>query len=229
MKGKKAGKGKAQESLCRGELGESARRIVEVAEGLFAEHGFDGVSMSDIAKAANVSKANLYHHFESKRNLYIAVVSACKNEIAPILHDMLNMPASFRDGFGKLAAGHLDGLLKRERVTRLVRREMLEDGERFGQELAQKVHGEQFANFVKVLRHAQDSGELRDDVDPAMVALLVVAANLFFFDSKNVFRHFPDVDFADDPRKYSTKGVDILLNGILAGKKKTKNKKNKRS
>jgi len=55
-----------------------AQSILEVAEQLFADSGFDSVSISDIAQRADVSKANIFHHFKSKEGLYLAVLkSAC--------------------------------------------------------------------------------------------------------------------------------------------------------
>ncbi|MCP4048031.1 MAG: helix-turn-helix transcriptional regulator [Gammaproteobacteria bacterium] len=44
--------------------------ILEAAECLFADRGFDAVSMSAIAKLANTSKSNIYHHFKNKNELY---------------------------------------------------------------------------------------------------------------------------------------------------------------
>ncbi len=37
---------------------------------LFAEHGYDGLSMSQLARDAQISKALLYHYFPSKRRLF---------------------------------------------------------------------------------------------------------------------------------------------------------------
>lgn len=44
-------------------------QIFEVACRLFAQRGFDGVSMRDIAEACGVSKATLYHYFPDKDSL----------------------------------------------------------------------------------------------------------------------------------------------------------------
>lgn len=54
------------------EDGSTARRtrILDVAQGLFAEHGFEAVSMRDIAAAADVSLALLTYHFGTKDRLY---------------------------------------------------------------------------------------------------------------------------------------------------------------
>jgi AcrR family transcriptional regulator len=52
----------------------SAReRILATAEELFAEGGFNGVSMRDIASKASVGLGQLTYYFESKRDLYLTV------------------------------------------------------------------------------------------------------------------------------------------------------------
>ncbi len=48
-------------------------RVLDVAERLFAEGGFDGVSMRDIATTAEVGLPLIVYHFETKRNLYRAL------------------------------------------------------------------------------------------------------------------------------------------------------------
>lgn len=49
-------------------------QLLEVAGTLFAQHGFHGLSMEQLADAAGVSKPVLYQHFPSKRDLYLALV-----------------------------------------------------------------------------------------------------------------------------------------------------------
>jgi TetR/AcrR family transcriptional regulator len=62
---------------------EGAERILAAAEELFAKEGFDAVSMNAIADKAGVSKANVFHHFKSKNDLYLAVIKqACQQACA---------------------------------------------------------------------------------------------------------------------------------------------------
>lgn len=49
-------------------------RILREARGLFTRHGFAAVSMQQIADAAGVNKATLYHHYRDKEALFLAVV-----------------------------------------------------------------------------------------------------------------------------------------------------------
>jgi AcrR family transcriptional regulator len=54
----------------------SARReqILSVALEAFAAHGYHNTSMNDVAEAAGVTKPVLYQHFDSKRDLYRALL-----------------------------------------------------------------------------------------------------------------------------------------------------------
>lgn len=54
--------------------GAKRRQIVEGARAMFLAQGFDAASMSDIAKAAGVSKGTLYVYFANKEQLFEAIV-----------------------------------------------------------------------------------------------------------------------------------------------------------
>ena len=55
---------------------EAQRSIVEAARQVFAERGYRGGSLRDVADRAGVSPANIVHHFGSKEALLIAVLEA---------------------------------------------------------------------------------------------------------------------------------------------------------
>jgi AcrR family transcriptional regulator len=55
-------------------MSKSKQRILNTASNLFSEFGFLGVSMEDIAKHLNITKAGLYYHFKSKKDLYLQVL-----------------------------------------------------------------------------------------------------------------------------------------------------------
>ena len=61
----------------------NARReqILDVALEVFATHGFHGSSMNDVADAVGVTKPVLYQHFDSKRDLYQALIDEVGNRL----------------------------------------------------------------------------------------------------------------------------------------------------
>ncbi|NUS44368.1 MAG: TetR/AcrR family transcriptional regulator [Mycobacteriaceae bacterium] len=52
---------------------ERRRLLIDAGERLFADHDYPAVLMADVAAAAGVSRALLYRHFPSKRDLFVAV------------------------------------------------------------------------------------------------------------------------------------------------------------
>lgn len=55
--------------------------IVEAAECVFIEFGFQKTSMDKIAQVANVSKRTVYNHFENKNELFHHILQACCDEL----------------------------------------------------------------------------------------------------------------------------------------------------
>jgi AcrR family transcriptional regulator len=57
-------------------LSASERRaqLVEVGRSVFAQHGYEGTSVEEIAKRAKVSKPIIYEHFGGKEGLYAVIV-----------------------------------------------------------------------------------------------------------------------------------------------------------
>ncbi|EIF00462.1 transcriptional regulator [Saccharomonospora glauca K62] len=53
---------------------ERRQQLLDVARSLFAEKGFDGTSVEEIAHRANVSKPVVYEHFGGKEGIYAVVV-----------------------------------------------------------------------------------------------------------------------------------------------------------
>ncbi|HXW86904.1 MAG TPA: helix-turn-helix domain-containing protein [Streptosporangiaceae bacterium] len=57
----------------RGDRGgaQTRARIADVATGLFIQHGFEEVTIADVAAAAGVSKVTVFHYFERKEDLLL--------------------------------------------------------------------------------------------------------------------------------------------------------------
>jgi TetR/AcrR family transcriptional regulator len=55
------------------------RRILEAAESVFAEAGFNGATTAEIARRAGIPKANLHYYFNTKEELYQRVLTGIIN------------------------------------------------------------------------------------------------------------------------------------------------------
>jgi len=71
--------------------------ILKAAQRLFAEKGYHGVSIDDIARQVDVSPAILYRHFKSKRLLYDAVLQTLSSQRESYVQTIINSGTSFED------------------------------------------------------------------------------------------------------------------------------------
>jgi TetR/AcrR family transcriptional regulator, mexJK operon transcriptional repressor len=62
---------------------EKRAAILDAAQRLFPDRGYDGVSMDAIAQAAGVSKLTVYSHFDDKESLFAAAVTTCCEDLLP--------------------------------------------------------------------------------------------------------------------------------------------------
>ncbi len=64
--------------------------ILDVAEELFVEHGYRETTVSDIAKRAGMSAANLYRHYENKEDIAAACAHRCIEKKNAAMRDVLH-------------------------------------------------------------------------------------------------------------------------------------------
>jgi AcrR family transcriptional regulator len=67
------------------QVDERREQLIEAGARLFAEHAYEEISMREVAQAAGVSKALLYHYFPSKIELFKAAVAEKAAELGKLI------------------------------------------------------------------------------------------------------------------------------------------------
>ena len=171
--------------------------------------------MSTIARLANTSKPNIYHHFGSKNDLYLAVMKTAAQRSSALLDALADASGTFQQRLSGFSAGQLENILAHKRSTQLILHEALSGGSQRGREIAEHFVKESFTRLVDMVHQGQQEREFRNDVDPALAAFMIVAANLFFFQAAPVMQYIPEFSITDDAGNYSGGVMDILFNGVL--------------
>lgn len=78
---------KSQTSAPRAKGQRTSVRILDAAEKLFAQKGYKGTSLRDIARNAHIQQPGIYKHFDSKQHLYTAVLD---RGLSPMIDAMQN-------------------------------------------------------------------------------------------------------------------------------------------
>jgi AcrR family transcriptional regulator len=155
---------------------EGAREaILNAAEAVFAEHGFDGARVDAIAEVAGYNKSLLFQYFGDKIGLYEAVTRRADIEItelemrmlAPFLEDETIASDAFRfkPFLETMIRGIFDYLREHPRLTRIILWEQAEGWQTFKKFLT-RDDVEDADQFRKLFDKACEAGILRSDVDP---------------------------------------------------------------
>jgi AcrR family transcriptional regulator len=82
----------------------TADRILDAAEQVFAERGYDAASLGAVADRVGIRPQAIYNHFKGKWALYVAVLERLLDPFLAILDRAVNAPPSPRRGDESLAA-----------------------------------------------------------------------------------------------------------------------------
>jgi AcrR family transcriptional regulator len=108
---------------------QTAERILDAAEVLFAERGYAGTSLRDVATQVELRIPSLYNHFPSKDALYGAVLGRGIGPVLEMLAEFATLPAAERDN-NVLVARVMEVLRRHPHLPKLIQHETLTGGAR---------------------------------------------------------------------------------------------------
>jgi AcrR family transcriptional regulator len=153
--------------------------LIAAGTGLFAERGYDGVPVADIAAKARVNKAMINYHFGGKRNLYLAIVSATFTEIVARVEALAESPRPAPELLRDLVAVVGETATRRSpHFCAMMLREVLSGGKHLERALAQPVRV--LGAVQRIVERGVREGTLRP-VDPVLTHLSIVGSLVFFF------------------------------------------------
>jgi TetR/AcrR family transcriptional regulator len=170
--------------------------------------------MADIASAAGVSKATVFHHYRSKRQLYASLVgdafAGFREQLLPLLDAEGDVQGSLRD----FAAAHVERLTRMQGTMRLIAREMLSGDAGTGDDLVSGEMSRNFSLLVDALRRGQASGTVRADADPGLAVFLLLCSSWSVFQTGALVRRNPDLAIAASTETYAAELARLLYLGL---------------
>jgi len=131
--------------------------ILDAAEKIFAQVGFDGAKMSDIARAASVAEGTVYLYYKNKQDLLAGVVGRFWTQLTLGAEAAIEPDATTRAQLEQLGRYHLQSLLNQFEVVSLTNRA------RPQQEQDLDQVREYVRVFDRIMQRGVDRGELPKD------------------------------------------------------------------
>jgi AcrR family transcriptional regulator len=186
----------------RGEV--TAVRILDAAEDLFAEHGYHGTTLRDVATRVGLRIPSLYNHFASKEALYSAVLARGIGPVAALLAELARAPEAERNDPRRVIEPIMRLLAERPRLPRLVLHETLSGGERLTPMLREWM-APTFARAQELVEErgrASPLGPSGERLAPEQASLLVLAMYhvvVGFFASAPLYRAVTGTELLAEP------------------------------
>jgi TetR/AcrR family fatty acid metabolism transcriptional regulator len=132
--------------------------ILDAAEKIFAQVGFDGAKVSDIARAASVAEGTVYLYYKNKQDLLAGVVGRFWTQLTLGAEAAIEPDATTRAQLEQLGRYHLQSLLNQFEVVSLTNRA------RPQQEQDLDQVREYVRVFDRIMQRGVDRGELPKDI-----------------------------------------------------------------
>jgi len=126
-------------------------KIIETADRLFGDMGFDATSTNMIAESSNTNKALIHYHFRSKEGLFLAVLDRYFENLSSKLKGAILEDAPIHDRLSNLISTYMDFLEQNNNYIRIVQREIM------GGKNMDRVVKHMLSNFEVILQVLSDS------------------------------------------------------------------------
>lgn len=153
--------------------------LLSVARGAFAEFGYSGASMNEIASRAGIRKPSLFHHFATKKALYVEAVGAALAPLGGLVAEAAGGGGGFLERLDLLGGLVVDHLGAHPETARLLVREVLDRGP-FLSEGGQEAAASILDGVVAFLEQGMDAGAFARS-DPRHLTLSIIGVHLFYF------------------------------------------------
>lgn len=99
---------------------DAAARILDAADTLFCERGYDGVSVRDVAEKAAVNKASVFYYFSSKGELFEQVVNRLYKQQRNAMREAYEQQGPVIDRIHRLMDAYFDFFESHSRFAKLM-------------------------------------------------------------------------------------------------------------
>jgi AcrR family transcriptional regulator len=150
---------------------QTAERILDSAEILFAEHGYAGTTLRDVATAVDLRIPSLYNHFDSKEQLYAAVLDRGIGPVIELLSELVEAPTSQRVDAASVLQRIMDLLSEHPHLPQLLLHESLGRGQRLTPMLRDRI-APIFAKAQTIVESREGTHRWERDQLPLLVLAL---------------------------------------------------------
>ena len=149
--------------------------ILDAAKGAFADKGFEGTSIADIARTAQISDGLVYRYFRNKRELLYEVLRKFYERILLDLETQVFKHDGFSARLETLIRRHLEVFVSDTDLCRLFISEVRTASDYEGSSI-QELNRLYTSVLIRIVKDAVKTGEVRPEVNPKLLRDVIFGA-----------------------------------------------------
>jgi len=186
------------------EFNEKQLEILQVAEQLFAEEGFDGTSVRDIAKKANVNIAMISYYFGSKEKMLEALVLNRISDMRLQLESLYNENIPPFAKVDKMVELYISRINKNRCIYQILHFEFSTKKRELNFESFTDMKRSNLETFKNIIKEGQDSGEFQKDINVALLPPIIMGTYFQFQMNKPLYLKILDLKTEEAYENYIT-------------------------
>ncbi len=189
-------------------------RILHVAAKLFAQKGFAGTSIREIARAAQVTNPVIYYHFRSKRGLFQEIISQTINSSLQAIDAVTEQVCQPAEQIAGIVRSLCSYGVAHINTLQMIHRELVGVGKDDSiYRMVAEYKKQLFSRIGVIIQRGITAGQFRT-VDPKAASLALLGS----VNAVVVWDTFPPSEVATEPsiEKPAEELVSVLLHGLMA-------------
>lgn len=145
--------------------------ILEAAERIFVEHGYEGATIRKIADEVGLSSTALYMHFADKGEILLQICRDAFDMLLASVRELAALDAPPEVRLRRMIEAYIDFGFAQPNAYRLIYLTRPREARDGAQSAAQELGGELFAAFEEVVRETVEAGRMSGDASTTAQAI----------------------------------------------------------
>ena len=199
-------------------------QLLKLAEQMFAERGYDGVSLRDLADEAGLTPAMIHYYFKNKDGLYAAMLDDVTSRLLGQIEEAAAVGKS-EDPFRSLMDIASKTVLAEPWAVSLIMRDVLLQPGPLREQFIENYATQVLTLIAETIIEGKRTGEIRADLDEGFTAISLLGLTAFPFIARGVAESALGLDYKEEMRSnYVEHAAKLFYQGINGPKPKAGNK-----
>ncbi|WP_349677598.1 TetR/AcrR family transcriptional regulator [Flavobacterium sp. UBA4197] len=201
------------------DFNDKQQEILSVAERLFSEHGFDGTSVRDIAKEANINVAMISYYFGSKEKLLEALIIGRIAGLRLQIENLYKEALTPFEKIDKLIELYITRINKNKGMYQIIHFEISSKKREINCESFNEVKRYNLEALKDIIREGQDLGQFKKDINVTLIPPTIMGTYFHFQMNKTFYAELLGLDTDDKYDHYIkndlTKHIQKTIKALL--------------